>query len=44
MTQAVPVGLCGHALLADRLLNNDTAFNEEERDAWGCAGCCRRGC
>ena len=38
MTQAVPVGLCGQALLADRLLNKDTAFSEEERDAFGLRG------
>jgi malate dehydrogenase (oxaloacetate-decarboxylating) len=38
MTQAVPVSLRGPALLADRLLNKDTGFSEEERDAFGLRG------
>jgi malate dehydrogenase (oxaloacetate-decarboxylating) len=44
MTQALPVGLCGPALLADRLLNKDTAFSEEERDAFGLRGLLPPGC
>jgi malic enzyme len=32
------VNLHGSALLADRLLNKDTAFTEEERDAFGLRG------
>jgi malate dehydrogenase (oxaloacetate-decarboxylating) len=32
------VGLRGSALLADRLLNKDAAFSEEERDAFGLRG------
>lgn len=38
MTQAVTVGLCGQAVLADRLLNKDTAFSEEECDGLGLRG------
>jgi malate dehydrogenase (oxaloacetate-decarboxylating) len=38
MLQALPVSLRGPALLADRLLNKDTAFSEEERDAFGLRG------
>jgi malate dehydrogenase (oxaloacetate-decarboxylating) len=34
----LPVGLRGAALLADRFLNKDTAFDEEERDAFGLRG------
>jgi malate dehydrogenase (oxaloacetate-decarboxylating) len=35
---ALPVGLHGAALLADRFLNKDTAFDEQERDAFGLRG------
>jgi len=38
MTQAVLVGLSGPALLADRLLNKDTAFSDDERDAFALRG------
>jgi malic enzyme len=38
MTPTLPIDLYGPALLADRFLNKDTAFNEEERDAFGLRG------
>ena len=37
-TQALPVDSRGQALLADRLLNKDTAFTDDERDAFGLRG------
>jgi malic enzyme len=36
--EALPVGLRGPALLTDRLLNKDTAFTDEERDAFRLRG------
>ena len=38
VAEPLVVGLCGPALLADRLLNKDTAFSEAERDAFGLRG------
>ena len=37
-TQALLVDSRGQALLADRLLNKDTAFTDDERDAFGLRG------